>query len=96
MEEKTKICKRCGIEKPVSEFHKTSRNKDGLNDWCKDCACEYQRIQFAKKQAKKRLEKEITLYGNPELAKFQPRELIKELQARGYSGELRFVQKIQL
>jgi hypothetical protein len=25
---------------------------------------------------------------NPELAKFQPRELIAELRARGYSGEL--------
>lgn len=32
------------------------------------------------------------VHSNPELAKFQPRELIAELKARGYSGELRYTQ----
>lgn len=32
------------------------------------------------------------VYSNPELAKFHPRELIAELKARGYSGELRYTQ----
>lgn len=30
--------------------------------------------------------------GNPELAKFSPRELIEELKCRGYHGTLKYVQ----
>ena len=30
MEEKTKRCSKCGIEKPVSQFSKNSSHKDGL------------------------------------------------------------------
>lgn len=33
----TKKCACCGIEKDVSEFHKNSRNKDGLHSYCKQC-----------------------------------------------------------
>lgn len=36
------------------------------------------------------------VYSNPELAKFTPRQLIEELKARGYSGELHITQKIKL
>lgn len=34
--------------------------------------------------------------GNPELAKFQPRELIEELRARGYTGTLKITKEINL
>lgn len=33
----TKICKKCGIEKAVSEFHKTRINADGYKNECKEC-----------------------------------------------------------
>lgn len=36
------------------------------------------------------------VYSNPELAKFTPRQLMDELKARGYSGELHITQKIKL
>lgn len=36
------------------------------------------------------------VYSNPELAKFTPRQLMDELKARGYSGELQYTQKIKL
>lgn len=36
------------------------------------------------------------VYSNPELAKFTPRQLMNELKARGYSGELHITQKIKL
>lgn len=94
METATKICKHCGVEKPLSEFHRVSRNKDGINDWCKDCVNEYQRKREAEKRKKRLHEKELALHGNPELAKFQPRELIAELRARGYTGTLNYIQKI--
>jgi hypothetical protein len=37
----TKICSKCGIEKPVSEFYKNRSRKDGLCYRCKDCAAAY-------------------------------------------------------
>lgn len=37
----SKICSKCGIEKPLTEFHKQQRNKDGLRHWCKECRRRY-------------------------------------------------------
>ena len=33
----TCVCKRCGIEKPLSEYYKTSDRKSGHKTICKDC-----------------------------------------------------------
>ena len=38
---KTKICKKCNIEKNVTEFHKNKRMKDGLHGHCKVCKKKY-------------------------------------------------------
>lgn len=35
-----KICKRCKLEKPFSEFYKDSRSKDGKQPKCKKCSSE--------------------------------------------------------
>lgn len=32
-----KTCKKCGLEKLLSEFHKKPSNKDGLRNSCKEC-----------------------------------------------------------
>jgi hypothetical protein len=34
---KTKICARCAVVKPDTEFHRNSSNKDGLHSYCKTC-----------------------------------------------------------
>lgn len=34
-----KQCIKCGIEKPLSEFYKESRNKDVHTGACKECVC---------------------------------------------------------
>jgi len=34
---KTKICKRCNVEKPIDDFVKNKRAKDGLHYLCKCC-----------------------------------------------------------
>lgn len=39
----TKICPKCSIEKPVSEFYKNKSCKDGLGTYCKKCANEAQK-----------------------------------------------------
>lgn len=33
-----KRCRRCGIEKTISEFNKYSASPDGIQYWCKECA----------------------------------------------------------
>ena len=33
----TKVCPKCGEEKPVSEFNKSTSRVDGLTSWCKAC-----------------------------------------------------------
>jgi NAD-dependent SIR2 family protein deacetylase len=81
----TKKCTTCGRELPVSEFYKNAKSKDGLQSKCKSCMSEYNR-------AYNRTEHLNKVYLNPDLAKFQPRELIAELRARGYSRELSYTQ----
>lgn len=33
----TKICRRCGEDKPLSDFHKCKKRKDGVQTECKEC-----------------------------------------------------------
>ncbi len=37
MSPNTKYCKRCNLEKPVDQFNRWSRGKDGLQVWCRAC-----------------------------------------------------------
>ena len=38
----TKICNKCGIEKPLSEFYNRTASKDGKDYYCKECLKIYQ------------------------------------------------------
>ena len=44
----SKVCSCCKIEKPLSEFGKNARNKDGHDYYCKDCRNKKQRERLAK------------------------------------------------
>ncbi|MCH7502570.1 MAG: hypothetical protein IIA10_04370 [Proteobacteria bacterium] len=44
----TKIYRRCGIEKPIEEFNKAKKNKDGYNIRCKSCAREMEAFRKEK------------------------------------------------
>ena len=87
-----KKCSKCGKELPVSLFGKNASQKDGLQIWCKSCVSNYSRNK-TKAGSDDKLKK---IYTNPDLAKFSPRQLIDELKARGYSGELKYIQTIKL
>ena len=94
-----KECKTCHAIKPINEFHKHPQYADGHDSTCRACRGEQrkQRIQNQKnEQSVNRHLKIHPVYSNPELAKFTPRQLMDELKARGYSGELHITQKIKL
>lgn len=84
-----KECSRCHKVLEDSCFYKNPRSKDGLQTMCKNCQKEYNKIRKGGGMKSKS-------YTNPDLAQFTPRQLIAELKARGYTGELKYVQVINL
>ena len=86
----TKICRICGEEKPITDFAKNNRYKDGYDTRCKCCKNDRERKYY---HSHKRMPKGG---GNPDLANFTPRELIEELRARGYKGTLEYTKTITL
>lgn len=83
-----KECKHCHRTLPVTEFYKKSSTPDGLQCYCKQCQSELNKNSQRKKRA--------FGGGNPELSRFTPRQLMEELRARGYTGELKYIQTINL
>lgn len=94
----TKVCKHCGRELPLENFYVNKSLKGGHDNTCKECKNTYAKEWQKKNREKKKLqakeneriefEKKYKIYTNRELAKFTPRELMLELKARGYEGEL--------
>lgn len=73
---------RMGMTLPVERAEMNSVRREGKNQ--------------KNEQSANRPLKIHPVYSNPELAKFTPRQLMEELKARGYSGELHITQKIKL
>lgn len=85
-----KECTKCHRTLPESEFYKKSGSPDGLQYVCKDCLKEYQHKRNSMGGGTNRV------FSNPDLARFTPRQLMEELRARGYTGELKYVQVIKI
>lgn len=90
----TKVCSKCRQELPTSEFNKCSASKDGFHSYCKPCQSAAAKLSAERRKKKKieeeraEFEKKYKIYTNRELAKFTPGELMLELKARGYTGDL--------
>lgn len=91
-ETQTKICARCGRTLSVAMFNKSSRSLDGLQSYCRDCQKEKSQERRAEGENPKKMPERC----DPALAGFTPRQLINELRARGYRGEIFYTYKITL
>ena len=70
----------------LEAFGKSSRNADGLQDYCKECVNKQQRDDYARRKAKEQgISTETPMGGGIDALKiFTPRQLLKELKSRGY------------
>lgn len=90
MEElKTKRCSKCGCEKPMDEFYKSSKSPDGRQAWCKPCVTNAHRARAKRKAACKITPLDSHAHGNSTItadaspfAQMQPREIIAEIRTR--------------
>ena len=96
---KTKRCPKCGRVLPTSDFNKSTAKYDGLQSYCRDCQRTSLRELYRKRKKSSTEKSEIiatksNATKNPKLSDFQPRELIAELQARGYRGKLYITREV--
>lgn len=100
----TKRCTKCGRELPLSEFSKASKSKDGHFWYCKECQSKINKENWIKRRKARNTgiypanfyDKNLSGGGNPQLADFTARELMEELRARGYRGQLEYTSKINI
>lgn len=84
---KTKVCSRCSMELPLTEFPKNAQCRDGHSGVCKKCKAEQM------KDYRRNLAEKARLYDERGgLETFTPRELMKELARRGYKGTLTYTE----
>ena len=50
---KMRVCKTCGVEKPVSEYHKRWGYKDGIRPHCMECRQAQERESFHRNKYKR-------------------------------------------
>src|SRR6266536_537939 len=53
-----KKCGRCGVEKPLDEFHQWNQ-RDGRQLWCKSCRKEYDRKYHARTRERRFVQKQL-------------------------------------
>lgn len=102
----TKKCSKCGRKLPLSEFSKNNSTKDGYESYCRGCKNQY--VKELRQRHKAEIAQKSGIYpanffdkntvggGNPLLADFTARDLMEELRARGYRGQLEYTSKINL
>lgn len=50
----TKMCRRCGVEKPITEFYKHNHTKDDYRNECKECHSKKGKEYYKREGSKER------------------------------------------
>lgn len=83
----TKKCAKCGRVLPVTEFHKCTKNSDGLYSYCKECARKEYKNWKARQKPPFHVSQTIVNddTGTPValMDKFTTQQLLDELRKRG-------------
>lgn len=82
----TKRCCKCGRTLPVSEFHRKTASKDGLQDMCRSCKQDYRKEQAAKEAGLTGLSPEFAGIADRVLHE-RAKSILNELRARGWQVE---------
>jgi ribosomal protein S27AE len=82
---KNKFCKKCGIEKPLTEFYKSPGTKDRLKNECKNCCKKYNEEHY-RKNSEFRCQ-QTKIYGQTEIGKKVRAEIDKK-QRQEHSEKL--------
>ena len=64
---KTKVCSKCGKEKPLSEFCRDRKTRDGRKYQCKECDAERERNRYLKKKKDRELIIQLDFSKHPEV-----------------------------
>ena len=89
----TRICKVCGLEKPLHGF---SRNGTGYTYVCAECANAKKRLSWAKRKETRDFDAELQAAKTARLSEFEPRELIEHLRLIGYRGKLEYTKTYEI
>lgn len=94
-EKEMKVCKCCGRELPITMFSVRPWGRDSI---CKECFGKKISDGRGKKKSLNDLQKQIEEVKKQRLSEFTPRELMEELNIRGYEGVLTYtrVEKIDI
>lgn len=84
----SKVCSKCGEVKPICEFSKCAKHRDGLHYWCKPCCNSYHRAWYSRNTDHVRAESEKWRQLNPERN--------KEIKAEWYAGNRERMQEKSL
>lgn len=76
----TKRCPKCGETKPITEFSKNSKTKDGLQPWCKHCKKTANAAIYSARKLQKTSQSVTSPH--PIFSKMLPREIIAEIRER--------------
>lgn len=77
----TKICDKCGQEKPITEYYRNRTRKDGYSSTCKVCHNAYMKEYHSNRNSKNTPPQSVT-EPHPIFSKMQPREIQNEIRER--------------
>ncbi|MDQ3704483.1 MAG: hypothetical protein M3437_04535 [Chloroflexota bacterium] len=85
----TKICRKCKAAKPLTEFSRDAKSKDGLNSQCKQCVREYQRQWYhgMSPEERRKLHDRKMAWRNTPRGKAYVERMNKKARARRTAGE---------